>query len=125
MTNVSRVAGLGGNYKKKKKYAEKIVHYLLKHTSTKKQQKMVGVWYSFIYFFISISMFKSQLKISNCMRGLLTQVQLIDLRSSIKITDFWTVEKNIEFSVVNPIDVLLVIPICFVDTNLLLKICYK
>lgn len=39
MTNVSRVAGLGGNYQKKKIYAEEIVHYLLKHTSTKKQQK--------------------------------------------------------------------------------------
>ena len=78
MTNVSRVAGLGGNYKKKKKYAEEIVHYLLKHTSTKKQKKMVGVWYLFTYFFTSISMFKSQLKISNCTRGLLTQVQLID-----------------------------------------------
>lgn len=38
MTNVSRVAGLGGNYQKKKIYAEEIVHYLLKHTSTKKQQ---------------------------------------------------------------------------------------
>lgn len=38
MTNVSRVAGLGGNYQKKKN-AEEIVHYLLKHTSTKKQQK--------------------------------------------------------------------------------------
>ena len=39
MTNVSRVAGLGGNYQKKKIYAEEIVHYLLQHTSTKKQQK--------------------------------------------------------------------------------------
>ena len=40
MTNVSRVAGLGGNYQKKIYiYAEEIVHYLLKHTSTKKQQK--------------------------------------------------------------------------------------
>lgn len=39
MTNVSRVAGLGGNYQKKNIYAEEIVHYLLKHTSTKKQQK--------------------------------------------------------------------------------------
>lgn len=38
MTNVSRVAGLGGNLKKKKN-AEKIVHYLLKHTNTKKTTK--------------------------------------------------------------------------------------
>lgn len=86
MTNVSRVAGLGGNYQKKIYiYAEEIVQptktYKHKETTT----KIIGVWYLFTYFFTSISMFKSQLKISNCMRGLLTQVQLIDLRSSIKL----------------------------------------
>ena len=103
MTNVSRVAGLGGNYKKKKKYAEKIVHYLLKHTSTKKQQKN-GRGLILIYlFFISISMFKSQLKISNCMRGLLTQVQLIDLRSSIKLLIFEQLKRTLNSLLLTPL----------------------
>lgn len=125
MINVSRVAGLGGNYQKKKIYAEEIVHYLLKHTSTKKQQKnRRGLILIYLFFHKHINV---QITVEN----IKLYERIVDTSSTHrfkifhKITDFWTVEKNIEFSVVNPIDILLVIPICFVDTNLLLKICYK
>lgn len=103
MTNVSRVAGLGGNYQKKKKCRRNstLPTKTYKHKETTK--KMVGVWYLFTYFFTSISMFKSQLKISNCMRGLLTQVQLIDLRSSIKLLIFEQLKRTLNSLLLTPL----------------------
>ena len=78
---------------------------------------MVGVWYLFTYFF------HKHINVQITVENIKLYERIVDTSSTHrfkifhKITDFWTVEKNIEFSVVNPIDILLVIPICFVDTN--------